>query len=71
MFFHCGVFIELSFAFKTFLDFPGGPVVKNPPASAKDMGLTPGPEDSICLGATKPVRHNCWAQHHNYKTHVP
>ena len=25
------------------LDFPGGPVVKNPPANAGDMGLSPGP----------------------------
>ena len=24
-------------------DFPGGPVVKNPPAKAGDMGLIPGP----------------------------
>ena len=23
-------------------DFPSGPVVKNPPANAVDMGLTPG-----------------------------
>ena len=26
-----------------FRDFPGGPVVKNPPAKAGDMGLIPGP----------------------------
>ena len=26
-----------------FLDFPGGPVVRSPPASAGDMGLIPGP----------------------------
>ena len=25
-------------------DFPGGPVFKNPPANAGDMGLIPGPE---------------------------
>jgi len=25
-------------------DFPGGPVVKNPPANAGDVGLIPGPE---------------------------
>ena len=24
------------------LDFPSGPVIKNPPASAGDMGLIPG-----------------------------
>ena len=27
-------------------DFPGGPVVKNLPANAGDMGLTPGPRRS-------------------------
>ena len=27
-------------------DFPGGAVVKNPPASAGDMGSSPGPERS-------------------------
>ena len=26
--------------------FPGGPVVKNPPASAEDMGSIPGPGGS-------------------------
>ena len=24
-------------------DFPGGPVVENPPSNAEDVGLTPGP----------------------------
>ena len=28
-------------------DFPGGPVVKNLPASAGDTGLTPGPGSKI------------------------
>ena len=27
-------------------DFPGGAVVKNPPASAGNMGLSPGPRGS-------------------------
>ena len=27
-------------------DFPGGAVVKNPPANAGDTGLSPGPERS-------------------------
>ena len=39
--------------------FPGGLMVKNPPANAGDSGLIP--EDSTCQGAT---RHNSWA-------HVP
>ena len=34
--------------------FPGGSVVKKPPASAGDMGLIR--KDPACRGATKPVR---------------
>ena len=40
------------------LNFPGGPVVKNPPANAGDVrsiGKTP------LHGATKPLCHNYWA----------
>ena len=36
--------------------FPGGSVVKNPPANAGDMVW----EDPTCCGATKSVHHNCW-----------
>ena len=39
------------------MDFPGGLVIKNPPANAGDTGSTPG------LGrfhmVTKPVNHSC------------
>ena len=35
-------------------DFPGGPVVKNPPSNARDMGLIPGWGTKIPQ-ATKPV----------------
>ena len=44
-------------------DFPGGPVVKNPPANAGNMGLIPGPRTQIphatgqlspCATATEP-----------------
>ena len=40
--------------------FPGGPVVKNPPANAGHVVSIPGRvwEDLTCLGAPKPVRHN-------------
>ena len=31
----------------TLLDFPGGSVVKNPPANAGDIGSTVGQEDSL------------------------
>ena len=40
-------------------DFPGGPVVRNPPATAG--GTWVGSlirENSTCLGATMPMRHN-------------
>ena len=40
----------------TFDGFPGGTVVKNPPANAGDTGSSPGPGRSH--GATKPVHHN-------------
>ena len=58
-------------------DFPGGAVVKNPPANAGDTGSSPGPGRSHMLrGATKPVRHNYWAcalesTSDNYRAHVP
>ena len=36
-------------------DFPGSPVVKNPPANAGDMGSIPGGRFHTFRGATKPV----------------
>ena len=40
-------------------DFPGGTVVKNPPANAGDMGSIPSPGiDPTCQRATKPMHHN-------------
>ena len=38
--------------------FPGGSVVKNPPANAGDMGSISDPEDPTCRGANKPMRRN-------------
>ena len=32
-------------------DFPGGPVVKNPPCNAEDLGLVPGLGTKIPLAA--------------------
>ena len=40
------------------LDFPGGPLAKNPPANAGDMVLSLLKEDFTCHRATKPTRHN-------------
>ena len=34
------------------MGFPGGSVVKNPPANAGDMGLIPGPGRSHMLWST-------------------
>ena len=39
-------------------DFPGGAVVKNPPANAGDTGSSPGPGRSHMCRATKPESHN-------------
>ena len=36
-------------------------MVKILPANTKDRVPSLVPEDSKCLGATKPVRHNYWA----------
>ena len=41
-----------------FLDFPGGTVVKNPPANAGDTVRALVQEDPTCCRATKPVCHN-------------
>ena len=41
-------------------DFPGGTVVKNPPANAEDTGSIPGPGRSHMPRATKPMHHNHW-----------
>ena len=43
------------------LGFPGGPVVKSPPATAGDTGSIPAPRGSHETGATKPMHYSCWA----------
>ena len=42
-------------------DFPGGPVVKNPPANTQDMGFIPGPGRSHMAKSKEPMYHNYWA----------
>ena len=42
-------------------DFPGGPVVKKPPANVGDTGSISGQQDFTGHGATKPMRHIYWA----------
>ena len=39
--------------------FPGGPMVSNLPGNVGDIVQSLVLEDSTCLGATKPVHHNC------------
>ena len=41
----------------------GGPMVKNLPANAGNMGLIPAPEDSTCHRATRPVHCNYFSLH--------
>ena len=54
----CFIFFEASRR-SLIRDFPGGPVVRNPPASAGNMGSIPGPEeDPIACRATKPMHGN-------------
>jgi len=44
-------------------DFPSGPVVKNLPANAGDMGSIPGPGNSLMLQSDMPMCHNYWSPH--------
>ena len=39
--------------------FPGGSVIKNPPANAGDMGLTPGPGIPPGEGNGNPLQYSC------------
>ena len=41
-------------------DFPGGPVVRNPPCKAGNMSLIPGcgSRSPTCRGASRPTRHH-------------
>ena len=41
------------------MDFPGGSVVKNPPAKAGDMGSIPGSGRSLGEGNGNPLQHSC------------
>ena len=42
-------------------DFPGGPVVRSPPANAEDTSSVPGQKDSTSRGAAEPM---------HYRTHA-
>ena len=42
-----------------YMGFPGGSVVKNPPAKARDMGLIPGSGRYPGEGSGNPVQYSC------------
>ena len=44
---------------QSYLAFPGGSVVKNPPTSAGDMGLIPGSERSPGGENGNPLQYSC------------
>ena len=41
------------------MGFPGGSVVKNPPADARDTGLIPGLGRSLGQGSGNPRQYSC------------
>ena len=41
------------------IGFPGGSVVKNPPAIARDLGLIPGSERTTGEGNDNPLQYSC------------
>ena len=51
--------------------FPGGSVVKNPPANAGDMGLIPGPGRSFEEGDESRLQYSClgnpWTEEPGHK----
>ena len=58
-------------------DFHDCPVVKNLPVNGGDVGsISKVQEDPTCLGASKPMHHNCWSPWagepviHNYGAHM-
>ena len=44
---------------KNYLGFPGGSVVKNPPANAGHLGSTPGSGRSLGEGNGNPLQYSC------------
>ena len=56
-----GSFLQAGCLLKVLLGFPGGSVVKNPPANARDTGSITDPGGSQSHRAMKPMHHHCWA----------
>jgi len=51
-------------------DFPDGPVVKNPPCNAEDVGSTPGQEAQIPRAEEQLSPHMATTARHNYRIHA-
>ena len=49
---------KLNNLFKNEKDFLSGPVVKNPPANAENIGSIPDLKDSTCNRVTKATHHS-------------
>ena len=49
------------------MGFPGGSVVKNTPANARDVGLTPGLERSRGEGNDNPLQYSCLGHCHRQR----
>ena len=54
-----GLFILLLLGCKSPVGFPGGSVVKNPPANAEDVGSIPGSGRSPGEGNGNPLQYSC------------
>ena len=50
--------------------FPGGTVIKNPPASAGDTCSIPGPEDPTCFRAVLLLICSHYSVAHPHSTHL-
>ena len=50
---------DLTFSQDTIMDFPGGSVVKNLPAKARDIGSIPGSGTSPGEGNGNPLQYSC------------
>ena len=54
-----GIHLLIFILYWSIVDFPGGSVVKNPPANAGDVGLIPGSGRSPGDGNSNPLQYSC------------
>ena len=65
--------VQYFFKKSIYRDFPGGPVVKNPPSNAGDAGSIPGRGTKIpcAAGQLSPRAATTGPAHRNKRPHVP